>query len=102
MRISDWSSDVCSSDLIEDLDGAIDHVVCMNVLSNMDNFHRPFERMLRLARKSVILRESLKDGASYSYVVDNYLDAMEPLRSAERRGGRGWVSPCRVRWSPPH
>lgn len=65
---------------IEDLDGAVDHVVCMNVLSNMDNFHRPFERMLRLARKSVILRESLKVGASYRYVVDNYLDAPEPLR----------------------
>src|SRR3546814_16127347 len=98
MRISDWSSDVCSSDLIEDLDGAIDHVVCMNVLSNMDNFHRPFGRMLRLARKSVILRESLKDGASYSYVVDNYLDA----RSEERRGGKECVSTCRSRWRPNH
>jgi ubiquinone/menaquinone biosynthesis C-methylase UbiE len=65
---------------IEDLDGEVDHVVCMNVLSNIDNFHRPLERMLKVARKSVILRESLKDGAEYRYVRDNYLDAGVDLR----------------------
>ena len=65
---------------IEDLDGEVDHIVCMNVLSNLDNYHRPLERMLRIARKSVILRESLTDGARYDYVVDNYLESPEPLR----------------------
>lgn len=59
---------------LEDVDGAFDHVVCINVLSNIDNYHRPLERMLKMARKSVILRESLKDGAEYAYVRDNYLD----------------------------
>ena len=42
---------------IEDLDGSVDHVVCLNVLSNIDNYHRPLERLLAMARKSVILRE---------------------------------------------
>lgn len=65
---------------IEDLDGAADHIVCMNVLSNLDNVHRPLERLLRLARKSVILRESIKDGAEYAYVEDRFLDAPETLR----------------------
>jgi SAM-dependent methyltransferase len=65
---------------IEDLDGAVDHVVCMNVLSNLDNFHRPLERLLVVARKSVILRESIKDGAEYRYVVDRYLDGGRPLK----------------------
>lgn len=60
---------------IEDLDGEVDHVVCINVLTNIDNFHRPLERLLRLARKSVILRESMKHGAYYSWVRDYYLDA---------------------------
>jgi SAM-dependent methyltransferase len=60
---------------IEDLDGDVDHVVCMNVLSNLDNFHRPLERLLRCANKTVILRESAKDEAHYAYVHDNYLDA---------------------------
>lgn len=65
---------------IEDLDGSIDHVLCMNVLSNLDNFHRPLERLLRIARKSVVLRESVRDAPEYSYVEDHYLDADEPLR----------------------
>jgi hypothetical protein len=65
---------------IEDLNAEVDHIVCMNVLSNIDNFHRPLERMLRSARKSIILRESIKDGAEHHYVIDKYLDAGEPLR----------------------
>ena len=59
---------------IEDLDGDFDHAVCINVLSNVDNFHRPLERLLRGARKTVILRESFKEQASYEYVLDKYLD----------------------------
>jgi SAM-dependent methyltransferase len=59
---------------LEDLDGQVDHVVCLNVLTNIDNYHRPLERLLRMARKSVILRESLRNGAQYQYVRDDYLD----------------------------
>jgi len=59
---------------IEDLDGDVDHVVCMNVLSNLDNYHRPLERLLRCARKTVILRESARERAEYAYVSDKYLD----------------------------
>jgi 2-polyprenyl-3-methyl-5-hydroxy-6-metoxy-1,4-benzoquinol methylase len=59
---------------LEDLAGAVDHVVCLNVLSNIDNYHRPLERLLTMARKSVIIRESIKDGTEYHYVEDRYLD----------------------------
>ena len=59
---------------IEDLDAEVDHAVCINVLSNIDNFHRPFERLLKAARKTVILRESAHESASYSYVRDRFLD----------------------------
>jgi len=59
---------------IEDLDGRADHVLCMNVLSNLDNFHRPLERLLTMARKSLILRESAGEGARYTYVRDVHLD----------------------------
>jgi SAM-dependent methyltransferase len=59
---------------IEDFRGEADHVLCMNVLSNIDNYHRPLERLLQAARKSLILRESAKDGARYSWVRDAYLD----------------------------
>jgi cyclopropane fatty-acyl-phospholipid synthase-like methyltransferase len=59
---------------IEDLRAEVDHAVCINVLSNIDNFHRPLERLLLAARKSVILRESIADFSRYSYVEDRYLD----------------------------
>jgi SAM-dependent methyltransferase len=64
---------------IEDIDGCVDHVLCMNVLSNLDNYHRPLERLLKMARKSVILRESVKNGADYRYVTDKYLDSPDVL-----------------------
>lgn len=59
---------------IEDSDFEVDHVVCTNVLSNIDNFHRPLERMLIGARKSVIIRESFDRESSFAYVKDQYLD----------------------------
>lgn len=59
---------------IEDLDGAVDHAVCINVLSNIDNYHRPLERLLKMARKSVILRESCAQVSEYAYVRDAFLD----------------------------
>jgi SAM-dependent methyltransferase len=59
---------------LEDLDGEFDHVVCVNVLSNIDNYHRPLERLLDMTRRTLVLRESLKDGAAYAYVRDEYLD----------------------------
>lgn len=59
---------------IEDVDGVVDHVVCTNVLSNIDNYHRPLERLLKCACKTLILRESLKEHAEYTYVTDRYLD----------------------------
>lgn len=65
---------------IEELDGDVDHAVCLNVLSNIDNYHRPLERLLTCARRTVILRESLKDGAEYKYVRDEFLDPGIDLR----------------------
>lgn len=66
---------------IEDLDGTADHVVCMNVLTNIDGYHRPLERLLAVAGRSLILRESLRPGPSeYRYVRDEYLDPGVDLR----------------------
>lgn len=73
-------ADRLSVQRIEDTDGECDHVVCVNVLSNIDNYHRPLERMLLMARKTVILRESLKEGGEYHYVVDRFLDANVNLK----------------------
>jgi len=77
---------------IEDFRGSADHVVCMNVLSNLDNFHRPLERMLRAARKSVILRESIKDGTVTTYVRDDFLDPGIELKVYVNAYDRGEVT----------
>lgn len=66
---------------IEDIEFSCDHAVCLNVLSNIDNYHRPLDRLLSGARRSVILRESAWDQpAKYSYVIDHYLDKGHELR----------------------
>lgn len=60
---------------IEDLQGVVDHVICLNVLSNIENFHRPLERLLMMARRTVIIRESIWDKPSeYLYAQDRFLD----------------------------
>ncbi len=74
------SSDRLIFGRLEDLNSRVDHILCMNVLSNLDNIHRPLERFLRLARKSVILRESIAEQSNYNYVVDKYLNSPQPLR----------------------
>jgi SAM-dependent methyltransferase len=73
---------------IEDLDGEVDHAVCINVLSNVDNVHRPLERLLACARKTVILRESIGDSAEYRYVRDEFLDDGVDLRVHVNRYAR--------------
>jgi SAM-dependent methyltransferase len=59
---------------LEDMQASVDHAVCINVLSNVDNYHRPLERLLLAARKTVILRESCDERGSYTYVQDRFLD----------------------------
>src|SRR3546814_5797453 len=91
MRISDWSSDVCSSDLTWFLvdvpsepklgESAIDipsrltqHISCWNAATL-----RPFGSADRGALATGSMRSS---------------------RSAERRVGKECVTPCRSRWPP--
>src|SRR3546814_15659425 len=95
MRISDWSSDVCSSDL----DGEPD----MGPL--ITDVHRD------KVSSYVDIAES--DGASVvvdgrGFTVDGNEDGfffgptLLDHRSEERRVGKECVSTCRFRWSPSH
>src|SRR3546814_17140390 len=112
MRISDWSSDVCSSDLgIPVCDG----------LETLDDFSSDFLRGGVGAGK---LREfRFKPGQFFQHVVEVLVADCglsqrivivimllqffgKPLylflRSAERRVGKDCVSTCRSRWTPYH
>src|SRR3546814_3299832 len=88
MRISDWSSDVCSSDLDEILEV---------------DFNLAYTRALELCQ-----REGLLAGPSSGLVIEGALQVAQRgekglgVRSEERRVGKECVSTCRSRWSPYH
>src|SRR3546814_7786899 len=78
MRISDWSSDVCSSDL-------------RGHAQPVGQIGTDPERIL--GRRHVVRRTTLEN-----------CPAEQPFgtRSEERRVGKQCVSTCRSRWSPYH
>src|SRR3546814_5273500 len=89
MRISDWSSDVCSSDLGGRLAVA--------------------GPPLRLALSSRRLRQFGQDAISeptnarrFAVAIAGMVRSNDMIRSEERRVGKECVSTCRSRWSPYH
>src|SRR3546814_20223539 len=105
MRISDWSSDVCSSDLVErqavaaarlPLDGA----------KAADPARDAFvERYLRRGIDAGVERKSLsgESGAEGGYAVPREIDgsiAATMTTSADGRVGKECVLTCRSRWAP--
>src|SRR3546814_7789472 len=91
MRISDWSSDVCSSDL-----------KCPALIFVPARFgvYRQVSRQIR-----AIFADYTPHIEPLS-LDEAYLDVTENLkgiaRSEERRVGKECVSTCRSRWSPYH
>src|SRR3546814_13442153 len=88
MRISDWSSDVCSSDLGVLLGIAFVCVVAARLLDSGDEHQEP--------QAQARLEERIKPVANV--VTDP--SVLVKLRSEERRVGKECVSTCRSRWSP--
>src|SRR3546814_15953212 len=103
MRISDWSSDVCSSDLGE----ALPPGFVENIVQGYSD---------RLVRAGLVKPDGDKLVSKIHY-HDNVVDingktmTMAELaqhavmmlgRSEERRVGKECVSTCRSRWSPYH
>src|SRR3546814_15204077 len=74
MRISDWSSGVCSSDL----------------------------RRHGIRRRAASYNVKLSKQAGRHEARDPHEDAASGNRSEERRVGKECVSTCRSRWSPYH
>src|SRR3546814_3023675 len=91
MRISDWSSDVCSSDLA--IVGAPGNG-WTQVTSELAYERSGPERYLSRIR----LAEALVAAAGKTPQPR----VLEAIRSAERRVGKECVSTCRSRWSPDH
>src|SRR3546814_20104608 len=97
MRISDWSSDVCSSDLakaaaeaLEAAGAKVEEVSVPAVIYGLSAYYliAPAEASSNLARY---------DGVRYGLRVAAPTNG--ELRSDERRVGKECVSTCRSRWS---
>src|SRR3546814_20950279 len=90
MRISDWSSDVCSSDLIGILLGAGEAVFLGALLAE--------------GAHGAVALVGILQAVQHHVVVDRAMAGLAacPHRSEERRVGNECVSTCRSRWSPSH
>src|SRR3546814_11953315 len=106
MRISDWSSDVCSSDLglrggLEPAkaheDNAASHVPAGGPQMDWDNL----KVALAISRTGSLTQAAQMLGIDQS-TAGPRLSALEGDSSEERRVGTECVSTCRSRWSPFH
>src|SRR3546814_1378580 len=92
MRISDWSSDVCSSDLI--FRGALDVGA------------REINEAMKLACVRAIAQLARMEAGDLAAAYGDDIPCFGPEylipRSEERRVGKECVSTCRSRWSPYH
>src|SRR3546814_13199948 len=97
MRISDWSSDVCSSDLAED------RISAPEVKRNGQWQATTWEDALQFAGETLKKAPGSELGILLHPATSNEEgDLLMRLRSAERRVGKECVSTCRSRWSPYH
>src|SRR3546814_12661865 len=92
MRISDWSSDVCSSDL----DG--DDFLDLGDADLCRGRHRLVEVARGLAEDEVAALVGLPPLDDREVGEDAAFEDI--IRSGERRGGKECVGTCKSRWSP--
>src|SRR3546814_21169694 len=97
MRISDWSSDVCSSDLGRHLFRITEQGIEL------------FPRIESVLKPAPLMSEATERFSTGISPLDTMLGGGYPaastsivLRSEERRVGKECVSTCRYRWSPYH
>src|SRR3546814_18263955 len=102
MRISDWSSDVCSSDLVGAQRGD-DGLIALARPAALVQFALIATAFFALMQAYVISDFSVINVAENSHPAKPLLYKISGVwRSEERRVGKEGVSTCRSRWSPYH
>src|SRR3546814_20209098 len=102
MRISDWSSDVCSSDLNEgDIVGQSLGALSPELSELLDsNDSAAIVQVKTNADLRTLAVKVVKDASGHVLTFDDITQQLS--RSEERRVGKECVSTCRSRWSPYH
>src|SRR3546814_7223658 len=102
--MSDWSSDVCSSDLIpRDRDVSFEPILIPKHERRFTGFD---DKIIAMYARGMTVRE-IQGFLAEQYgteVSPEFVSSVtdEVLRSEERRVGKECVSTCRSRWSPSH
>src|SRR3546814_14219333 len=106
MRISDWSSDVCSSDLKKN--GRPQEVLIYNICDHKESYEEVGSQAISYTAGVPVVAAAMliADGAWDVGHMAN-VEELDPkpfieLRSEERRVGTECVSTCRSRGSPCH
>src|SRR3546814_19231134 len=98
MRISDWSSDVCSSDLTHlaafRAHGGDPPVGVTVFVEGEEESGSPSLARLLSAHRDLLAADVIVIADSDNWSTD--------IRSEERRVGKECVRTCRYRWSPDH
>src|SRR3546814_15884608 len=106
MRISDWSSDVCSSDLdltkVVRTEGEDAKIAVRNLRRDSND---TFKKLVKDKEISEDDERRMQD--EIQKLTDKHVAEIDKLvtqkeRSEERRVGKECVSTCRSRWSPDH
>src|SRR3546814_4469190 len=102
MRISDWSSDVCSSDLVESgaiplarIDDAVSRIVRVKLRAGLFE-HRPSQSRYAGDAQAIVDRALARRAVQQSLVLLKNDNATLPLRSGQRLLAIGRAS-CRER-----
>src|SRR3546814_13258309 len=102
MRISDWSSDVCSSDLLGPAEGVMTELLAgtgkhLTLVEGSGAFCEDLQRRFPQANVVHSLIAEFRPNTAFDNII---LGHVLENRSEERRVGKEWVSQCRSRWSP--
>src|SRR3546814_19912840 len=99
MRISDWSSDVCSSDLADNDSTLFVCGGCVTPPQLWSSFSWLYICIVAFLVGGLIVVSERWHGR---FTGDTDMHKPQASRSEERRVGKECVSTCRSRWSPYH
>src|SRR3546814_15429440 len=103
MRISDWSSDVCSSDLATHAIGDRGNRIVIDTYERVLGDNAKSDHRWRVEHAQIVSPEDIPRFGSLGVIASMQpTHATSDMRSEERRGGKECVSTCRSRWSPYH